>query len=156
MASPFNSISSNCLIRQNSRLSLLKQLEQQRICVSNCTTYLIQTIANIHSDSGSLTDLLQFCSAYALNQIGKLCCVYRIAGISRGVKLSWIWKILWVRGKKFVVTCTRALMGVARCIYGNCFVGKYFVVCFSIGTRTFCGIFFKQNRRLCLRSIMPA
>ena len=31
----------------------------------------------------------------------------------------------------FVVTCTRALMGVARCIYGNCFVGKYFVVCFS-------------------------
>ena len=33
--------------------------------------------------------------------------------------------------KKFVVTCTRALMGVARCIYGNCFVGKYFVVCFS-------------------------
>ena len=34
-------------------------------------------------------------------------------------------------GKKFVVTCTRALMGVARCIYGNCFVCKYFVVCFS-------------------------
>ena len=30
-----------------------------------------------------------------------------------------------------MVTCTRALMGVARCIYGNCFVGKYFVVCFS-------------------------
>ena len=39
--------------------------------------------------------------------------------------------MLWVRGKNFVVTCTRALMGVARCIYGNCFVGKYFVVCFS-------------------------
>ena len=31
----------------------------------------------------------------------------------------------------FVVTCTCALMGVACCIYGNCFVGKYFVVCFS-------------------------
>ena len=31
----------------------------------------------------------------------------------------------------FMVTCTRALMGVAHCIYGNCFVGKYFVVCFS-------------------------
>ena len=30
-----------------------------------------------------------------------------------------------------MVTCMRALMGVARCIYGNCFVGKYFVVCFS-------------------------
>ena len=30
--------------------------------------------------------------------------------------------MLWVRGKNFVVTCTRALMGVARCIYGNCFV----------------------------------
>ena len=39
--------------------------------------------------------------------------------------------MLWVRGKNFVVTCTRALMGVDRCIYGNCFVGKYFVVCFS-------------------------
>ena len=39
--------------------------------------------------------------------------------------------MLWVRGKNFVVTCTRAIMGVARCIYGNCFVGKYFVVCFS-------------------------
>ena len=39
--------------------------------------------------------------------------------------------MFWVRGKHFVVTCTRALMGVARCIYGNCFVGKYFVVCFS-------------------------
>ena len=38
---------------------------------------------------------------------------------------------MWVRGKNFVVTCTRALMRVARCIYGNCFVGKYFVVCFS-------------------------
>ena len=42
-------------------------------------------------------------------------------------------KNLRVRGKKFVVTCmrARALMSVARCIYGNCFVGKYFVVCFS-------------------------
>ena len=39
--------------------------------------------------------------------------------------------MLWFRGKNFVVTCTHALMGVARCIYGNCFVGKYFVVCFS-------------------------
>ena len=56
---------------------------------------------------------------------------YRIAGIFRGVKFSWIWKILQVRGKNFVVTCTRALMSVARCIYGNCFVGKYFVGCFS-------------------------
>ena len=56
---------------------------------------------------------------------------YRIAGIFRGVKFSWIWKILQVHGKNFVVTCTRALMSVARCIYGNCFVGKYFVVCFS-------------------------
>ena len=39
--------------------------------------------------------------------------------------------MLRVRGKHFVVTCTRVLMGVAHCIYGNCFVGKYFVVCFS-------------------------
>ena len=38
---------------------------------------------------------------------------------------------MWVRGKNFVVMCTRALMGVDRCIYGNCFVGKYFVVCFK-------------------------
>ena len=30
-----------------------------------------------------------------------------------------------------MVACTRVLMGVARCIFGNCFVGKYFVVCFS-------------------------
>ena len=35
-----------------------------------------------------------------------------------------------VRGKNFVVSCTRALMSVAR-LYGNCFVGKYFVVYFS-------------------------
>ena len=33
--------------------------------------------------------------------------------------------------KKFHGTCTCALMSVVRCIYGNCFVGKYFVVCFS-------------------------
>ena len=30
-----------------------------------------------------------------------------------------------------MVSCTRALMSVARCIYVNCFVGKYFVVYFS-------------------------
>ena len=30
------------------------------------------------------------------------------------------------------------------------------VVWRQVGTRTFCAIFFKQNRRLCLRSIMPA
>ena len=42
---------------------------------------------------------------------------YRIAGIFRGVKFSWIWKIFQVRGKNFVVSCTRALMSVARCIY---------------------------------------
>ena len=51
-----------------------------------------------------------------------------------GGNFSWIWKILRVRGKNVVVTCTRALMGTARCICGrggNCFVGKYFVVCFS-------------------------
>ena len=41
-----------------------------------------------------------------------------------------------VRGGKFVVTCTRALMSVARCIYGNCFVGKYFMVCFSTTKNT--------------------
>ena len=35
-----------------------------------------------------------------------------------------------------MVTCMRALMGVARCIYGNCFVGKYFVVCFSTAKTT--------------------
>ena len=31
------------------------------------------------------------------------------------------------------ISCTHALMSVARCIcnYGNCFVGKYFVVYFS-------------------------
>ena len=41
-------------------------------------------------------------------------------------------EILRVRGKNFVVSCTHALMSVARCIYyGNCFVGKYFVVYFS-------------------------
>ena len=60
---------------------------------------------------------------------------YRIAGIFRGggVKFSWIWTFLRVRGKKFVVSCTRALMSLAHCIYnyGNCFVGKYFVVYFS-------------------------
>ena len=56
---------------------------------------------------------------------------YRIAGIFRGVKFSWIWKMLWVCGNNFVVTCTHALMGVAHCIYGNCLVGKYCVVCFS-------------------------
>ena len=55
---------------------------------------------------------------------------------SGGGKFSRIWKILRVRGKNFVVSCTRALMidmSVARCIYnyGNCFVGKYFVVYFS-------------------------
>ena len=33
--------------------------------------------------------------------------------------------------KKFCGYVYRALMGVAGCIYGNCFVGKYFVVCFS-------------------------
>ena len=33
--------------------------------------------------------------------------------------------------KTFVVTCNRTLMGVTCCIYGNCFVGKYFVICFS-------------------------
>ena len=68
--------------------------------------------------------------------LGKILCIYnlldyRIAGIFRGVKFSWMWKMLRVRGKNFVVTCTRALMSVAHCIYGNCFVGKYFVVCFS-------------------------
>ena len=41
-----------------------------------------------------------------------------------------------VRGKNFVVTCTCALMVVARCIYSNCFVGKYFVVCFSTAKTT--------------------
>ena len=58
-----------------------------------------------------------------------------IPGIFRGggwpVNFLWIWKFLQVHGKNFVVTCTCALMSVARCIYGNCFVGKYFVVCFS-------------------------
>ena len=44
--------------------------------------------------------------------------------------------MLLVRRKNFVVTCTRALMGVAHCIYGNCFVGKYFVVCFSTAKTT--------------------
>ena len=60
---------------------------------------------------------------------------YRIAGIFRGVKFSWIWKILAGSWKKnpwlSVDSCMCALMGVARCIYGYCFVGKYFVVCFS-------------------------
>ena len=52
---------------------------------------------------------------------------------SGGGKFSWLWKILRVRGKNFVVSCTRALISVARCIYMvyNCFVGKYFVVYFS-------------------------
>ena len=53
-----------------------------------------------------------------------------------GVKVSWIWKILKVRGKIFLVTCTRAIMSVACCIYGDCFVGKYFVVCFSTTKNT--------------------
>ena len=34
------------------------------------------------------------------------------------------------------ISCMCALMGVARCIYGNCFVGKYFVVCFSTTKNT--------------------
>ena len=40
--------------------------------------------------------------------------------------------------KNVVVSCTRALMSVARCIYiyGNCFVGKYFVVYFSTTKNT--------------------
>ena len=55
--------------------------------------------------------------SYSLPCIHKHVSTYRIEGIFRGVKFSWIWKMLWVRGKDFVVTCTRALMGVARCIY---------------------------------------
>ena len=43
--------------------------------------------------------------------------IYRIAGIFRGVKFSWIWKNFRVRGKNFVVSCMRALMSVVRCIY---------------------------------------
>ena len=76
-----------------------------------------------------------------------------IAVIFRGgAKFSWIWTILQVCGKNFVVMCKhryctvtvqypwckRALMGVARCIYNLyvykimvTFAGKYFVVCFS-------------------------
>ena len=63
----------------------------------------------------------------SLSMLGVVLC---IVGIFRGIIFLWIWKILRVRGKNFVVTCTRALMSVARCIYGNCLVGKYFVVCF--------------------------
>ena len=50
---------------------------------------------------------------------------------SGGGGISVDMEIFAVSWKNFVVTCTRALMGVARCIYGNCFMGKYFVVCFS-------------------------
>ena len=54
---------------------------------------------------------------------------YRIAGIFRGVKFSWIWKIFRVRG--FVYACTNERGSLHLHVYGNCFVGKYFVVYFS-------------------------
>ena len=53
----------------------------------------------------------------------------------------------WKHFRGYVYACSTcmhaALMGVARCIYGNCFLGKYFVVCFSTTKNT--NILLPQN-----------